>query len=329
MKSGLLLINLGTPDAPNPAAVKRYLREFLSDGRVIDLPWIVRQILVQGVIIPFRTKQSSHAYQAIWSAQGSPLLYHSMQLAEEVKKILSKQYVVSLGMRYGSPSIEEALYELRDCPTITVIPLYPQYSSAASGSAIEATLDLLRTMEVIPSIKIISHFYQHPAYVKAQAEFIRLHSKPDHHLLFSYHGIPERQIKKSGCNKPCPSVCPTGALSYCYKAQCYDTSRSIARYLNLPAEQFSTSFQSRLGKTPWIKPYTDELIAHLAQQGVKKIDLACPSFVADCLETLEEIGMRAREQWMQLGGNEFNLIPAMNSHPLWVQAIVEISKNTP
>jgi ferrochelatase len=324
MKSGLLLINLGTPDNTNLSSIKRYLGEFLTDRRVIDIPWIARYILVYGIIIPFRAKKSAHAYKAIWSDEGSPLMKHSLDLTAQVQQELSDSHKVVLGMRYGSPSVEMALEELKECDTITILPLYPQYSSAATGSALEDVLNKISAMEVIPSLKIISDFYQHPAYINAQATLIKEHLKSDYHLLFSYHGIPERQILKSGCQTVCANACPKDKKNPCYRAQCYQTSRFLAQALNLKPEQYSTSFQSRLGKTPWIKPYTDELIVQLAEQGIKNLAVACPSFVSDCLETLEEIGIRAQEQWLELGGEQFTLIPAMNNDERWGKALAQI-----
>jgi ferrochelatase len=328
MSPGLLLINLGTPSYPSAGAVAAYLREFLTDKRVIDIPWPLRYLLVYGLIIPFRSKKSAHAYQSIWTKQGSPLLNFSQHLLAELQKITS-QYTVALGMRYGSPSIQSALDSLNHCDSITVLPLYPQYSSAATGSCIEEVFRLFSKQHTLPSIKVIRDFYQHPAYIGAQAALIKQHLKRDHHLLFSYHGVPERHLHKAGCKNLCPNSCPvTSSInSRCYKAQCYDTSNRLAAQVNLAAEQYSTAFQSRLGKTPWIRPYTDELLTALAQKGIKKLSISAPSFVADCLETLEELGMRARDQWMSLGGQEFNLIPSMNTDPLWVQAILELCKS--
>jgi len=325
MTKGLLLINLGTPYKPKVTEVKAFLREFLTDKRVIDLPAFIRYILVYGIILPFRSKQSTHAYQSIWTDRGSPLLQHSEDLIKELQGSVGEHFTIALGMRYGNPSIYTALQQLKNCTSITVLPLYPQYSSAATGSSLEKTMHLIAQQQVIPSLKIISNFYQHPAYIKAQAELINNHLK-DEYLLLSYHGIPERQIHKSSCLKVCHTVCPTISMvnQDCYRAQCYQTSRLIAEHLHLSSEKYSTSFQSRLGKTPWIKPYTDEVFKELATKGIKKLAVACPSFVADCLETLEEIGIRAKEQWFQLGGEQFRLIPCLNEEKLWICAINEM-----
>lgn len=329
MKHGLLLINLGTPDNPGIAAVKPYLHRFLTDKRVIDIPAFLRYILVYGLIVPFRAKNSAHAYQSIWTSDGSPLLYHSKELALGLQKKAPAHYQVALGMRYGNPSIESALDELKACSSVVILPLYPQYSSAATGSSIEETLRLMSKKHVIPSLRIIRDFYHHPAYIKAQAELIRAHLKPSAHLLFSYHGIPERHIIKSGCATVCSNACPPPSTSSlgCYRAQCYQTSALLAQELELKPEQYSTAFQSRLGKTPWIKPYTDELLTELSTQGIKELAIACPSFVADCLETIEEIGIRGQAQWRSLGGTDASLIPCMNSNPAWIDAIWELVLN--
>lgn len=326
MIRGLLVINLGTPTGAEVPAVRRYLSQFLSDKRVIDLPYILRMILVYVFILPFRPKKSAHAYQLIWTAQGSPLLHYSNQLVHQLQKHLGPEQKIVLGMRYGSPSIEEALEQLKHCDSITILPLYPQYSSAATGSSLEEVMTLIKGYEVIPSLNIIRDFYQHPAYINAQAGAIEPYCNQHTHLLFSYHGLPERQINKSGCKQVCEGVCPavSDGKSGCYRAQCYDTSRLLAAKLGLKEEQYSTSFQSRLGRTPWIKPYTDEHLSYLAASGVTHLTVACPSFVTDCLETLEEIGIRAKQQWLDLGGEDLILVPCMNDEPQWIEAILEI-----
>ncbi|MBI2785903.1 MAG: ferrochelatase [Legionella longbeachae] len=331
MKHGLLLINLGTPSSPKISAVRSYLREFLIDKRVINLPTLLRYLLVYTVILPFRSKRSALAYQSIWTEKGSPLLCYSQKLVHELQKEVGPENKIALGMRYGQPSIESALQKLKQCESITVLPLYPQYSSAASGSAIEETMRIIRSWELIPSIKIISDFFQHPAYIKAQAQIIRASLSNEHYILFSYHGIPERQLTNSGCKSICPGPCPTlkTEMRGCYRAQCYQSSRLLAKELGLANHSYSTAFQSRLGKTPWIKPYTDSVLIELIAKGIKKLIIVCPSFVSDCLETLEEMGIRAKQQWIALGGEELIVIPCMNTNPLWIKAIVEITDFPP
>lgn len=326
--TGILLINLGTPEAPNKSAVRRYLREFLSDPRVIDIHRVVRWILLHFFILPFRPKQSAHAYQQIWTDKGSPLLEHSNELTDKLDSALGNNFAVALGMRYGKPSIENALQHLikKQCEKIIILPLFPQYSSAASGSAIEKTLTLIKQQKEIPSISIISDFFNQPAFIAAYQNLLKkeLEDFPFDLLLFSYHGLPIRQLNGCG-NTTCAQTqsCPPMQNNhrFCYRSQCYTTSYLLARELTLKEHQYQTAFQSRLGKTPWIKPYTDQCLIELSQQGIKNLAIACPSFVVDCLETLEEIGIRAKNQWRSLGGENFKLIPCLNSNPVWINAL--------
>ncbi|MGQ3892852.1 ferrochelatase [Legionella sp. CNM-4043-24] len=326
MKQGLLLINLGTPDTPETGSVRRYLREFLIDRRVIDLPAPLRYLLVYAFILPFRPRQSAHAYQEIWTDKGSPLMVHSEALLAKVKARLKDTHVVALGMRYGQPSIASALQELSACEHLTVLPLYPQYSSAATGSSIEAVLTQLASQTTLPSLRVIRDFYVNPGFITAQAARIKPYLADHDYLLFSYHGIPERHLERAGCQPVCAGKCPpiSSTNASCYRAQCQETSLALARALNLNEDQFSSSFQSRLGKTPWIKPYTDFELPELAKRGIRRLAIACPSFVADCLETLEEIGMRAKAQWLELGGESLSLIPCVNDDELWVDAVQDL-----
>lgn len=330
---GVLLLNLGTPDDPSVPAVRRYLREFLSDPRVIDLPGLPRWLLLNAFILPFRPRQSAAAYQKIWMKEGSPLLIYSEALKNEVQNLLGSNYSVALGMRYGNPSVESAIEQLKKqrCEYIIVLPLFPQYSSAATGSALEKTMEVIRTHWNIPKIILCNDFYNHPGFIEAQATLIQeyLNNYKLDHVVFSYHGLPERHITKSECSseictrkEACPSV--ENKNRYCYRAQCFETTKLLAKVLNLTDERYSISFQSRLGRTPWIKPYTDLLLPELVERGIKDIAIACPSFVADCLETLEEIGLRAREQWHALGGERLKLIPCLNAHPKWVKVVADM-----
>ncbi len=327
MKYGLLLINLGTPDSPDSKAVRHYLREFLADRRVIDLPAPLRYLLLYGVILPFRPRKSAHAYQAIWTEEGSPLLVHSQDLLKKLQARLSTHCKVALGMRYGNPSIDKALAELQACEHICVLPLYPQYSSAATGSSIAHVMQLLAQQSILPSLSIVRDFHQHPGFIQAQAELIAPHLATHDYILFSYHGVPEKHLLKNHCKDVCISSCSPASLDNqsCYRAQCLRTSASLAKHLGLTDTQYSTSFQSRLGRTPWIQPYTDKILQELVAQGVKNLAVACPSFVADCLETLEEIGMRARKQWLDLGGVQLTLVPCINDSERWVDAIIDIA----
>jgi ferrochelatase len=233
-------------------------------------------------------------------------------------------------MRYGKPTIKSAVTKLADCNKVTILPLFPQYSSAATGSAMQKVMELFAKQWNVPELRIINNFYNHPKFIAAYADIInkKLVDKKIDLLLFSYHGLPERHIKKSLCHatcvhdEPCPKI--NSQSLFCYRAQCYETSNLIAEKLNLTSNQYKTAFQSRLGRTPWIKPYIDMLLPELIQQGVNNIAVVCPSFVADCLETLEEVNIRLREQWQSIGGKEFTFIPCLNDHPIWVDAVVDL-----
>ncbi|VEG90813.1 ferrochelatase [Legionella spiritensis] len=326
MKRGILLINLGTPDAPDTASVRRYLREFLADRRVISLPVVLRYLILYAFILPFRPRKSAHAYQAIWTKEGSPLLVHSRNLVVKLQTLLGNEYQVVLGMRYGKPSLVDAVKQLSDCEQLTILPLYPQYASAATGSSIEETLKLLAPKTIQPSLTIIRDFHRHPAFINAQSAIIKPYLDGHDFLLFSFHGIPQQHLKDAGCQTMCRQSCPSSQNNpvSCYRAQCFTTSELLAQTLGLTSEQYGVAFQSRLGKTPWITPYTDNVLPELVDRGVKRLAIACPSFVADCLETLEEIGMRAQQQWKSLGGETLTLIPCVNDNPQWIKGILDI-----
>lgn len=332
-KTGVLLINLGTPDDSSAKSVYRYLKQFLNDPRVIDLPTLIRYILVNLIIIPLRYRKSAHAYQQIWTDSGSPLLTNSQDLVTEISKQFDSSVQVELGMRYGNPSIESAVNKLKNCQKIIAIPLFPQYSSAATGSAIEELLRVLSKKWNIPDISIVKDFFDNPDFINAYANQIQesMKNKTVDKLIFSFHGLPERHITKSECQSPCSKLepCPplTPLNSFCYRAQCYETSRLLAQALHLNSSEYLVSFQSRLGKTPWIKPYTDLILEELRQKNIENIAIACPSFVGDCLETLEEINLQAREQWKEIGGHEFIFVPCINTHPLWVQGLTKLIKS--
>ncbi len=327
MKQGLLIINLGTPDNPSISAVRRYLREFLADKRVISIPALFRYLLLYTVILPFRTRRSAHAYKSIWTSEGSPLLCNSRKLANKLQSQLGAHCKIVLGMRYGKPSIQDALSQLQRCEKITIFPLYPQYSSAATGSSIEKALQLLATQPVIPSINIIRDFHAHLLYINAQAALLKPYVADHDYILFSYHGVPESHLLQSGCKQICKENCPIVPInSACYRAQCFNTTRLVAKKLGLTDKQHGAAFQSRLGKAAWIKPYTDKIVAELISQGIKRLAIVCPSFVADCLETLEEIGIRMKATWLEMGGEQLTLIPCLNDSDLWVNAVIGISE---
>ncbi len=332
-KTGVLLINLGTPDNSDWISVYRYLTEFLNDPRVIDLATLPRLLLTNLFIVPFRCQKTTRAYQKITTSDGPPLRANSQKLRNALAAELGADYQIEIAMRYGSPTIQSALKKLQHCNQLIAIPLFPHYSSAATGSAIAKLLDELSHQWNLPEIKIYRDFYDNPGFIQAYATIIKktiADKKPDL-LLLSYHGLPERHIDKSGCQAKCDRLhaCPaiTADNLYCYRAQCYATSHLLAAALELDTTQYQVAFQSRLGRTPWIKPYTDVVLTQLRQQGVKHIAVVCPSFVADCLETLEEINIRAREQWLACGGSEFTFIPCLNDHPLWVNALAKLISN--
>jgi ferrochelatase len=332
-KNAVLLINLGTPDDCNPKAVRRYLREFLNDPRVIDLPGIIRWTLVNVLIVPFRHKKTTTAYKKIWLDTGSPLLTFSQQMRKGLADRLGSDYHVELGMRYGNPSIEHAFEKIRDYESITVIPLFPQYSSAANGSATEKLLSYAAREWNIPDLRIISDFYNHAGFIRSVAETARktINDTKDKFILFSYHGLPERHISKSGCRIQCNKLdtCPNVDYRnrFCYRAQCYATTRLVAAELGLDKDQYTVAFQSRLGRTPWIRPYTDLILPELIHKGIRDIAIISPSFVADCLETLEEIDIRTREQWLALGGTGFTYVPCLNNSETWISALEDMVRN--
>lgn len=332
---GLLLVNLGTPASPKTGDVRRYLREFLSDPRVIDIHPIARWLLVNLIIAPFRAPKSAQAYAKIWTPQGSPLWLHTRDLSEAVAKKLGGGYAVEMAMRYGKPSIAEGIEQLakQNVEEIRILPLYPQYASSSTGSTEAEVFRVEKTHRNLPPLRLLSPFFDHPGFIRAFAELGRSHLAkfdPDY-VLFSFHGLPERQILKgdlSGahCLKQpdcCDTILPANGL--CYRAHCYQTAREIARELGLAAENFGVSFQSRLGRTPWIQPFTDVVLPQLVKAGRRRIAVYCPAFVADCLETLEEIGIRAKEMVWHEGG-DLLLIPSLNSHPLWVEAVAQMAQ---
>lgn len=336
-RTGILLVNLGTPDAPEPQPVRRYLREFLSDPRVIDINPIGRALLLYLVILPFRPRRSAAAYQKIWTDEGSPLLVHGRGLLAALRERFP-DHPIELAMRYGKPSIAAAIDRLREqsCDRLIVLPLYPQYAASSTGSTVEQVYRIAAGLWNTPYIHVIPPFYDDPGFLAAFAEVARakLDALAPDHVLFSFHGLPERQALASAD----PKVCLAGAdccerlvdgNRNCYRAQCFATARGLAAALSLGTEhgldrRWSISFQSRLGRTPWIKPYTDEVIPALAQRGVRKLAVMCPAFVADCLETLEEIGIRAREDFVAAGGQTLELVPSLNVHPRWVTAVEQL-----
>ena len=332
---GVLLVNLGTPDSAGVAAVRRYLGEFLMDGRVIDLPGPLRWLLVHGAILPFRPARSAHAYRKIWTAGGSPLLVHGRALAEGVRRELGEGFEVALAMRYGRPSMREVLAGLasRGVTELTVVPLYPQGAASSSGSSIARVYELAAGYWEPPRLRVVPPFFDDAGFLDAFASVARRsleQARPDH-VLFSFHGVPERHVRRSDPTGRClaDGRC-SDALGPqnrgCYRAQAFATARALAGRLGLDADRYSTTFQSRLGRAKWIEPHTDRRISELARAGVKRLAVVCPSFVADCLETLEEIGIRGREQFRSEGGEELTLVPSLNAEPEWVKAVARMAR---
>lgn len=333
-KTGVLLVNVGTPDSTDTGDVRKYLREFLMDKRVMDIPFISRWFLINLIIAPFRAPKSAQEYRKLWTERGSPLLFHAEDLRDKLMEDLDeKSYVVEIAMRYQSPSIAQGLKKLRDANVrkIIVVPLFPQYASASTGTVVDKVMEITKDWEVIPSITFINDFVDHPLFLEAWAEIgAQMMEKDDYDMfLFSYHGLPERQILKSSSNGYCQlsdrcCAVRTRKNQYCYRAQCFHTTRLISNRLGLPEDKVKTSFQSRLLKDPWIKPYTDEVIKELAAAGVKKVLAFSPAFVADCLETTVEVGEQYKEEFQALGGERWDLVPSLNASPKWVACVKDL-----
>ncbi|MFZ4577150.1 MAG: ferrochelatase [Myxococcota bacterium] len=337
-RTGLLLVNTGTPKSPQTADVRRYLRQFLSDPRVIDMPALGRWLLLNLIILPFRPRKSAHAYRQIWTPRGSPLLFHGQDLAAGLQAALGTGVEVRLAMQFGEPSIAGALdaFQAAGIDRVVALPLFPQYASASFGSAAAAVLNEAGRRWTVPSVQIIPPFFQEAEYLDVVAALLQraiAREQPDH-VVLSYHGVPERHctrtdltgahcLKSEGCCNTLES-----ANRSCYRAQCMATSRALIERLHLDPTATTTCFQSRLGKIPWIRPYFDDVIAELGRKGVKNVVVAEPSFVADCLETIEEIGLRGRETFQQAGGGDLVLVPAPNATPEWVAAVAKLVRRS-
>lgn len=330
MPKGLLLLNLGSPSAPERSAVARYLRQFLSDRRVIDIAAVPRWLLVNLIIAPFRSSRSARAYAGVWTTEGSPLLGHSRDLARGVQERLGPEWKVALGMRYGSPSTEQALQELTaaGCDRIALLPLYPQYSSATTGSSLEEAMRVLGTLWNVPAVVTVPAFHAQDGYLDATAAPIRacLQEDPDAHVLFSFHGLPERQVLK-GDAECLQGECCAVAKPFCYKSQCMATARALAERLGLDSHRWSVGFQSRLGREPWLGPNTEDVAKGLAASGHSLV-VAAPSFVADCLETLEELGDRLQETFHAHGGGAFRVAPCPNASADWIEAVADFARRS-
>ena len=335
LKTGILLLNLGTPDSTKTEDVRRYLRQFLNDPKVLDMSPIGRALLLNLIILPFRPKKTAEAYESIWTERGSPLMMHS----EDLTKGLQEHFdvPVKLAMRYGNPSVASVLdaFAAEEVDDIVVVPLYPHYAASSFGTAVDHVMEEARIRWNVPNIRVFSPFYDKPEYIEALARRIQesLDEYEPEKIMFSYHGIPEHHCSKSDtsggqhCFKVencCDQIVP--ANRHCYKAHCHQTTKAVVQELDLKEDQYEIVFQSRLTKVPWIQPYADLRINELGQQGVKKLLVVCPSFVSDCLETLEEIEIRALEDFQENGGEELRLVPCLNSSDYWIEALAQMLK---
>jgi protoporphyrin/coproporphyrin ferrochelatase len=332
MKRAVVLMNLGSPDSTEVKDVKKYLDEFLMDKRVIDKPWLFRALLVKGIIVPFRAPKSAQAYKSIWTEKGSPLITISKQLSEALKREIEEP--VTIAMRYGNPSPQMAFDDLikanPDLEEVIAVPMYPHYAMSSYETAVEYAKEQHQKGGYAFKLTTIKPYYDNEAYLTSLCESIRpfLENEYDH-ILFSYHGVPERHIYKGDVTgRHCLKVAdccetPSPAHEFCYRHQCLVTTKSVVRQLNIPQEKWSMSFQSRLGRDPWLQPYTAKRLEELPKQGRKKLLVVCPAFVSDCLETLEEIAEEGREIFMHSGGESFEMIPCLNVHPIWVNAIAK------
>ena len=325
-------MNLGSPDSTEVKDVRRYLNEFLMDKRVIDKPWLLRTLLVRGIIVPFRAPKSAEAYKTIWTEKGSPLIVISKQqqkaLAKEIKE------PVTIAMRYGSPSPKDAYDELvknnPDLEEVIVVPLYPHYAMSSYETAVEYAKEHHKKYKYKFKLSFIEPFYNDADFIEALCATIQPYLERDYdQILFSYHGIPERHILKCDpTGKHCLKVencceVPSPAHQFCYRHQCWTTTQLVAVKLAIPKEKIGFSFQSRLGKDPWLQPYTAARFEELPKEGVKKLLVVCPAFVSDCLETIEEIGEEGKESFLHSGGESFELIPCLNVHPLWIETMAK------
>lgn len=329
-KKVVILVNIGTPDKPERKYVRKYLRDFLGDPRVIDIPALARWLLINTIIAPFRSINSTRLYKKVWTENGSPLLYNGNNAAKKLQEELGNDYNVKLAMRYQKPHLGDILDEMKHRPLeqIIIFPLFPQYASATSGSIIDFSMNAIRRWHVIPDVKFIHQFYDHPGFLKAFESRIKEHDISSYdHVIMSYHGLPLRQIKKNHqgfhCNQ---NECKNRMLpefKNCYQATCYDTSRKLAERLNLLERDYSVTFQSRLSNN-WLEPFTDKKIEDLAGKGLKKLLIISPAFVADCLETIVEIEDEYNTLFKSLGGEQLTLVKSLNDHPRWIQAMADL-----
>ena len=331
-KTAVLLLNVGTPDSPDTFKVRKYLSAFLNDKRVIDIPWLLRKLLVNFIIVPFRTSRSAKLYQKLWTEKGSPLLFHGISLQKKLQQKLGEAYIVEFATNYGRPNINEVVKKVlkQNVNRIIAFPLFPQYASSTTGSAIEKLLKLLSSKYNIPAITTIVQYYDNPLYLEAMVSLISNYDYQSFdHIIISYHGLPLNQVNKSHYGKACEHynciIEVTEQNQYCYHASCYATSRLLAEKLNLDESRYTVCFQSRIAKN-WLSPFTDEVITTLAKEGKKRLLVICPSFTADNLETTIEIGHEYKNLFLQNGGTKLTLVESLNDSERWVDAIGEMVK---
>lgn len=329
-KTAVLLINIGTPDQPSVKSVRRYLFSFLNDRRVIDLPWLLQKILVNLIIVPFRAPKSTKLYKTLWTENGSPLTYYSNLVKNKLAKILPDNFDVYLAMRYENPNLKRILSEIeeKNYDRLIVFPQFPHYASSTTGTANQAVMDIVSKWNVMPEIRLINQFYEHTGYIQSFVKRMKeMKYESYDHIIFSYHGLPLRQVDKTHpgiksvdctCNKEMPEH-----GKYCYKATCYHTSRIMADELSLKQEDYTVSFQSRLSNN-WLEPFTDQIIESLARKGKKNILVCAPAFVADCLETIVEIGVEYQELVHEVEGAKVTLVLSLNDMDDWIEAIHNI-----
>ncbi len=331
--TGILVVNLGTPEAPTPSAVRRYLRQFLGDSRVLQMPALLRYLLLNLLILPLRSRRSAQAYQKIWTAEGSPIQVHGRALVAGLRQEFGSGFRVELAMRYGEPSIACGLKALAaaDCRQIIVLPLFPQYATSTWGSAVAEVYEQAAHFQRVLPVHVVPPFFNHPQFISAFADVVRptLDTFQPDHVLISFHGLPESHIRAADANGVCAmhdGCCLQVGVNnrFCYRAQCLATARCLADSLQLRTGNWRTSFQSRLGRQPWLRPYTDQVLSELATSGAKRVAVLCPSFVADNLETIEEIAIEGREHFRKFGGSDLICLPSLNADAAWVAAVKTI-----
>jgi protoporphyrin/coproporphyrin ferrochelatase len=332
MKTVILLINLGTPDSPKTSAVRRYLSEFLNDKRVIYLPWLSRKLLVNLIIVPFRSPKSAKLYKELWTPAGSPLLINTLKFKEALQVDIGNDYEVQMAMRYGKPSLKKVLeeIELQQPQQIILVPLYPQYASSTTGSTLERAAQLIGTWKQVPEVKMLHHFHTNTGFIESFVHRIEQYQPKEYdHIIMSYHGLPVNHVTEAHGGKECKELGCTEKQNsenhYCYLASCYETSRLLAEKLSLSKDDYTVCFQSRLSKD-WLTPFTDEVVLEQAKVGHQRLLVISPAFVADCLETIHELGKELKEDFESNGGKELTLVDSLNDQPQWVAAMTTMIK---